>query len=68
MALKVNGFVGMNIKDIRGSKTGVFVGASASESGAAATKDPEKIVGYSLTGTVRSMFANRVSFSFDFQG
>jgi len=56
------------VKELRGSKTGVFVGASGSESGAAQSKDPEKIVGYSLTGTVRSMFANRVSFSFDFRG
>uniref|UniRef100_A0A915KYV4 Ketosynthase family 3 (KS3) domain-containing protein n=1 Tax=Romanomermis culicivorax TaxID=13658 RepID=A0A915KYV4_ROMCU len=59
---------GINPQQIRGSNTGVFVGCSGSETNAALTKDPETVVGYSLTGCVRSMFANRVSYAFDFRG
>lgn len=54
--------------DLRGTRTGVFVGCSGSETGAALTSDPEQIVGYSLTGCTRSMFANRLSYAFDLRG
>ncbi|CAJ0959176.1 unnamed protein product, partial [Mesorhabditis belari] len=59
---------GINPIDLRGTKTGVFVGCSASETGGALTQDPETVTGYTLTGCVRSMFSNRISFTFDFQG
>ncbi|CAC5370812.1 FASN [Mytilus coruscus] len=59
---------GVNPDTIRGSKTGVFIGCSASESHDAWSCDPEKTVGYSMTGCTRSMFANRLSFFFDFKG
>lgn len=61
-------FAGTNPQSLRGSRTGVFVGCSGSETSAALTKDPENVVGYALTGTVRSMFANRLSYCFDFRG
>jgi acyl transferase domain-containing protein len=61
-------FLGVNPQTIRGSKTGVFIGCSASESHEAWSNDPEKIVGYEMTGCTRSMFANRLSFFFDFKG
>lgn len=59
---------GVNPQEIRGSRTGVFIGCSASESHEAWSTDPEKIVGYEMTGCTRSMFANRLSFFFDFKG
>ncbi|VDP18356.1 unnamed protein product [Heligmosomoides polygyrus] len=53
---------------MRGSRTGVFVGCSASETSGALTQDPETVTGYTLTGCVRSMFSNRISYTFDLQG
>ncbi|XP_053392677.1 fatty acid synthase-like [Mercenaria mercenaria] len=59
---------GINPEDIRGSKTGVFIGASASESHDAWSMEVENTVGYAMTGCTRSMFANRLSYFFDFKG
>ena len=61
-------FQGVNPATVRGSRTGVFIGCSASESHDAWSKDLDKIVGYEMTGCTRSMFANRISFFFDFKG
>ena len=60
--------VGLNPSEVRGSKTGVFIGVSASESDEYWTSDPEKVNGYGLTGCCRAMFPNRISFAFDFSG
>ncbi|XP_033753240.1 LOW QUALITY PROTEIN: fatty acid synthase-like [Pecten maximus] len=59
---------GVDPTSVRGSRTGVFVGASASEFHEAVTTDPETTQGYCMTGCTRSMFANRLSFFFDFKG
>ncbi|KAL3877568.1 hypothetical protein ACJMK2_035265 [Sinanodonta woodiana] len=59
---------GVNPDTIRGSRTGVFIGASASESHDAWTSDPESTVGYTMPGCTRSMFSNRLSYFFDFKG
>ncbi|KAK0397543.1 hypothetical protein QR680_002165 [Steinernema hermaphroditum] len=59
---------GINPQALRGSRTGVFVGCSASETGSALTQDPDTVTGYTLTGCVRSMFSNRISFAFDLRG
>uniref|UniRef100_A0A0N5CAY3 Fatty acid synthase n=1 Tax=Strongyloides papillosus TaxID=174720 RepID=A0A0N5CAY3_STREA len=59
---------GLNPKDLRGTRTGVFVGCSASETSGALTQDPETVTGYTLTGCVRSMFSNRISYTFDLRG
>ena len=59
---------GVSPSAVRGSKTGVFIGCSASESHDAWSGDPENIVGYEMTGCTRSMFANRISYFFDFKG
>uniref|UniRef100_A0A673JA75 Fatty acid synthase n=1 Tax=Sinocyclocheilus rhinocerous TaxID=307959 RepID=A0A673JA75_9TELE len=53
---------------MRGSKTGVYIGVSGSEAGEAFSKDPEELLGYSMTGCQRAMFANRLSYYFDFNG
>ncbi|XP_013778686.1 fatty acid synthase-like [Limulus polyphemus] len=59
---------GYDPHSLRGRRTGVFIGCSASETDEALGKDPEKINGYGLTGCCRSMFANRISYTFDFKG
>lgn len=59
---------GVNPDDIRGSKTGVFIGAFQSETDDYLNRDPERVTGYGLTGCCRAMFANRISYSFDFNG
>ncbi|GMR51168.1 hypothetical protein PMAYCL1PPCAC_21363, partial [Pristionchus mayeri] len=59
---------GINPVDFRGSRTGVFVGCSHSETSDVLTADPETVTGYALTGCTRSMFSNRLSFTFDFRG
>uniref|UniRef100_A0A1B6DTB3 Fatty acid synthase n=1 Tax=Clastoptera arizonana TaxID=38151 RepID=A0A1B6DTB3_9HEMI len=59
---------GINPQEVRGSKTGVFIGVSASESDEFWTNDPEKVNGYGLTGCCRAMFPNRISYTFDFSG
>uniref|UniRef100_A0A672LX21 Fatty acid synthase n=1 Tax=Sinocyclocheilus grahami TaxID=75366 RepID=A0A672LX21_SINGR len=59
---------GINPVSMRGSKTGVYIGVSGSEAGEAFSKDPEELLGYSMTGCQRAMFANRLSYYFDFNG
>lgn len=59
---------GINPSTVRGSRTGVFVGVSSSESDDFWTKDPDLVNGYGLIGCCRAMFANRISFAFDFTG
>ncbi|KAI1291794.1 Fatty acid synthase [Halotydeus destructor] len=58
---------GINPQTLRGSRTGVYIGVSVSEVEAALTKDTS-VSGYALAGCTRSMFANRISFTFNFQG
>uniref|UniRef100_A0A673J2K0 Fatty acid synthase n=1 Tax=Sinocyclocheilus rhinocerous TaxID=307959 RepID=A0A673J2K0_9TELE len=58
----------INPVSMRGSKTGVYIGVSGSEAGEAFSKDPEELLGYSMTGCQRAMFANRLSYYFDFNG
>ena len=59
---------GVDPQNVRNSRTGVFVGASGSESNEAHSNNVEEINGYSLVGGCRAMFSNRVSFAFDFKG
>ncbi|XP_056432573.1 fatty acid synthase [Gadus chalcogrammus] len=59
---------GLNPTDLRGSRTGVYIGVSGSEAGEAFSRDPEELLGYSMTGCQRAMFANRLSYFFDFNG
>lgn len=59
---------GFNPQDLRGSRTGVYIGVSASEVEQYWCADPDRVNGYGLTGCARAMFANRLSFTFDFKG
>ena len=60
--------LGVNPQIIRGSKTGVFVSQSQSESYVAWTDDVENVSGYEMIGCILSMAANRLSYFFDFRG
>ncbi|KAM9817197.1 fatty acid synthase [Neosynchiropus ocellatus] len=59
---------GLNPAELRGSKTGVYIGVSGSEASEAFSRDPEELLGYSMTGCQRGMLANRLSYFFDFNG
>ena len=59
---------GISPQSLRGSRTGVFIGVSQSETDTKLSEDPDNINGYGLTGTNRAMFANRVSYTFHFTG
>ncbi|XP_012261752.1 fatty acid synthase [Athalia rosae] len=59
---------GINPSEIRGTKTGVFIGVSDSESDEFWTADPDLVNGYGLTGCCRAMFPNRISYTFDLTG
>ncbi|KAG5885210.1 hypothetical protein JTB14_012233 [Gonioctena quinquepunctata] len=59
---------GVNPGEMKGSKTGVFIGVSDSESSEFWTQDPDQVNGYGLTGCCRAMFPNRISYTFDFTG
>ena len=59
----------MNPQCVRGSRTGVFVGCMASESHDAwSATDADRVTGYEIPGCARSMFANRLTYFFDFKG
>lgn len=53
---------------LRGSNTGVFIGACFSDMHDYVLRDPEAVTGYEQTGCAQSMFANRLSFTFDWHG
>lgn len=59
---------GINPTALRGTDTGVWVGASGSEAAEALSQDPEELLGYSMTGCQRAMLANRISYFYDFTG
>jgi len=59
---------GINPQILRGTRTGVYVGACVSEVEEGLAQDVSKVSGYALTGCSRSMFANRISYTFDLQG
>jgi hypothetical protein len=62
-------FAGIDFRTLRGSdRVGVYVGACGSEMHATWIKDIPTITGYEQTGCVQSMFANRLSWWFDFRG
>ncbi|XP_025199126.1 fatty acid synthase-like isoform X2 [Melanaphis sacchari] len=59
---------GVNPDEIRGSKTGVFVGTFQSETDDYWSRVQERVDGFGLTGCSRAMFPNQISYTFDFNG
>ncbi|XP_063539374.1 fatty acid synthase-like [Cydia strobilella] len=54
--------------ELRGTRTGVYVGISRSETLSTWCIDFDKINGYAMTGGASAMFPNRVSYAFDLKG
>ncbi|WP_309232403.1 type I polyketide synthase [Micromonospora tarensis] len=59
---------GIDPRSLRGSQTGVFVGASPQGYGSAAVAVPAEVEGYQLTGSATSVFSGRVSYVLGLQG
>ncbi|CAH1394198.1 unnamed protein product, partial [Nezara viridula] len=59
---------GNNPFTLKGSKTGVFIGACFSESEKTWFYEKLQVDGFGVTGCVRSMLANRVSYAYGFDG
>ncbi|QYS96931.1 Carrier domain-containing protein [Trichoderma simmonsii] len=59
---------GLPMRDLRGSDTGVFVGAMVDDYAAMLLRDLDDTPTYAATGTARSILANRISYAFDWHG
>lgn len=59
---------GYDPDELRGKNIGVYIGNCSSESDEYFCRDAKKINGYGMTGCCRAMFANRISYTFDFKG
>jgi len=59
---------GIDPGTLRGSATGVFIGASAQNYGADADDAPEGTEGYFLTGTATAVVSGRLSYTFGLEG
>jgi fatty acid synthase, animal type len=55
-------------EELRGSNAGVFIGACFSDANAIYGSAPDELTGYENTGCSMAMFANRLSFFYDFHG
>lgn len=58
----------MNPKSQEGSLTGVFSGVCSSEAYHMWSHQASKVEGPTMTGCAKSMFANRISYAYDFKG
>ncbi|WP_219664092.1 type I polyketide synthase [Streptomyces bambusae] len=59
---------GIPPRSLKGSSTGVFVGASASDYGVLQMNDIERVDAFSGTGSALSIIANRISYTFGLHG
>ncbi len=59
---------GIDLELIKGSNTGVYIGAFGGDASSAWTRDPNEISGYETLGCAPTMLANRLSFFYDLHG
>ncbi|MFH9002979.1 SDR family NAD(P)-dependent oxidoreductase [Streptomyces afghaniensis] len=59
---------GIDPKSLRGSRTGVFVGGTASDYGPRMHEAGDDVKGYVLTGTTTSVLSGRIAYQFGFVG
>ncbi|XP_050421854.1 fatty acid synthase-like [Adelges cooleyi] len=59
---------GVNPTSLRGSKTAVVVATTNNDSADWWSADPDRVNGYEFLGCTRTMFPNRISYSFDLKG
>lgn len=59
---------GLQMKDMQGSETGVYVGLMTNDYHDLQLRDMETIPMYTGTGTTRSILSNRISYFFDWKG
>ncbi|MGH8918355.1 MAG: type I polyketide synthase, partial [Actinomycetes bacterium] len=59
---------GLPPDSLRGSRTGVFLGAEDHDYGPRVDAAPEAVEGYVVTGTAASVLSGRVSYQFGFEG
>jgi pimaricinolide synthase PimS1 len=59
---------GLDPKSLRGSRTGVFVGGTASDYGPRMHEAGDDVKGYVLTGTTTSMLSGRIAYQLGFVG
>ncbi|XP_008484342.1 fatty acid synthase-like, partial [Diaphorina citri] len=57
---------GFNPEELRGTRTGVYIGLMTTEANDFAEGNPEKLTGYETIGSTRAMLANRLSYAFNF--
>lgn len=59
---------GIDPQSLRGSRTGVFVGGTASDYGPRMHEADDEVKGYVLTGTTTSVLSGRIAYQFGFVG